>query len=104
MPRVRAFERVAVAASVLLVFGLGVISYRSHRQSDVARSGATVQVVVLGPQIEAATGPLVQEVAIGPAPAAEETWRYAEGVVARPSFVLIDRAYGPAQDIDPMPY
>jgi hypothetical protein len=59
---------------------------------------------VFGPQIEPATAPVVLEVAIGPAPAAEETWRYAEGVVARPSLVLIDRAYGPAQDIDPMPY
>jgi hypothetical protein len=55
------------------------MSYRSHRQTGQARSGAPAQVVVFGPQIERATGPVVQEVAIGPAPAAEETWRYAEG-------------------------
>jgi negative regulator of sigma E activity len=104
MPWVRAFERIAVAASVLLVFALGMISYRSHRHAEPSRAGGPVQVVVFGPQIEPASSPLVQQVAIGPAPAAEETWRYAEGVVARPSVVLIDRAYGPAQDIDPMPY
>jgi negative regulator of sigma E activity len=86
----------ALAACVLLVFGIAWLSY-SGRNSRVA--SATRIAVVVGPQIEK-TGnvePIV-EVAIGPAPSITESWRYSESVISRPAVVMIDRASRAVQD------
>jgi len=101
MPWLRNAGRIAIAASVLLVVGLGIISYRSHESAPLP---ARVEIVV-GPSNEPATATLVEQIAIGPSPQAAHEWRYADaGVIARPTVVLIDRAPGPVQDIEPMPY
>lgn len=109
---VRSVQRIAIAACILMVFGLGIQSYRSHVAFQVSGpapapplTGVSI-VMITGPQEEAPSGAVVAQIAIGPAPSVDEfAWRYADsGVVARPQVVLIDRAYGPAQDMNPMPY
>lgn len=111
LPWVRTVQRVAVAASVLLVVGLGIASYRDSGNTSPRETRLAVATPI---QVTIGTGApaeprrfMVMEVAIGPgSDAADDAWRYADagGIISRPAVVLIDRAYGPGQDIDSMPY
>jgi anti-sigma factor RsiW len=79
--------KLAIAASVLIVIGIGLLMQRSPRSDQVKMESVAV---VTGPEAEAASGPAVVEIAVGPSPALAAraaSWRYAEGVVIEPSRV-----------------
>jgi anti-sigma factor RsiW len=85
LARLRWPARMAIAAAVLLAFGLSMVIISSN-----ARHVPMVQVT--GPTVEEARGDAVAHVEIGPSPALAErdqTWQYAEGLVQRPSRVTI---------------
>lgn len=77
---------VAAAACVLIAVTVAMLV----SQEDRAPAGSVASIEVQGPQPEA--GPTVIEVAVGPSPELQRgpaDWRFAEGVVSRPSRVVI---------------
>lgn len=99
--RARLLRPIAIAASILIAVGIGWFAYRG----DEAQKPVITAVQVQGPRIEAASGPVVQAISIGPAPTVPENWRYAEGVVSRRSRVeIFATGLQSLQDMDRMPY
>lgn len=95
-------SRLAIAASILIAASAGLLVYNAHRLRVMPASSAihpaNSSVVVIGPQVEPATGPVVQQITVGPSPelaAKGNSWRYAEGVVTRPSSATISEAVKP---------
>ncbi|HSV16060.1 MAG TPA: hypothetical protein VLI90_17495 [Tepidisphaeraceae bacterium] len=86
-------SRFAIAAGVLVALGTGLLVYNGHGGNPApAPVEPTAVASVSGPQAEPAAGPAVQEIKIGPSPAlakSADSWRYAEGVVQRPSSAVI---------------
>lgn len=104
---VRLAPRLAMAASVLLAIGVGVLVYRSHEQGarTARESVAITQIKVL--QSEKMSGPAVNEVQIGPSAVALQSsgrWFSADDVISRPSQVTIARNGPVAQDDEGLPY
>jgi anti-sigma factor RsiW len=94
-----ATRRLAIAASVLLLIGAGVVAFFVLR----GQTGGEPRVAVADVRVlesEAITGPSVSDVSIGPAPAlaAGGDTFHDSGVVLRPSLVMIETAGQPAQD------
>ena len=82
----------AAAAGVAVTVGL--LAHRG-RPSPVVPVPSESVAVVTGPSVEAPAGPAEADVKIGPSPALAargESWRYAEGVVGRPSTAVIAAA------------
>jgi hypothetical protein len=102
-------SKLAFAACVLIALGLGVRAYL-NRPSGTGTDGrpqlAKAIVEVDGPRIESSNASPISEVAIGPADhqgGASIVARYADGVVARPSRVVIASGLG-SSDVEQMPY
>jgi anti-sigma factor RsiW len=95
--------RLAIAASVLFAVSIAIhFAPRAARQ-QAARPGGLA--IVSGPQVQQSTGPVVEQIQIGPAPSLAVRPRSAEeDIVARPTVVLIDRANPSGQDGDPSMY
>jgi anti-sigma factor RsiW len=113
-------SRLAIAASIVIVLGSALMFYDhglnqrgSHGSGAVVlpnnpgQPGETVasaSSLVVGPQVEPATGPAVQQITVGPSPALAaqgDSWRYAEGVVVtRPSTAVIAGEMKPESDGD----
>lgn len=97
-------SRLAIAASVILVLGGGALLFKSQQPGGVqpvVPVAPQSTAMVLGPQAESATGAVVQEITVGPSKALAargDSWRYAEGVVARPSSVVIAGEMKPVSD------
>ena len=99
----------AVAASVLLAIGVGIVSFsvlRNQPNIEVTiptpsggNGGAAMPtVVVVGPQAEAAAVPAVEQISVGPSDQLASNWTSGQAVVSRPPRVLIYSALDPAQD------
>jgi anti-sigma factor RsiW len=95
-------SRLAIAASIVIVASSGLLFYDAHRPALPGKvPGPTVgnsSMLVVGPQAETSAGPVVQQITIGPSPALAaqgDSWRYAEGVITRPSTATIAGAIGP---------
>jgi anti-sigma factor RsiW len=103
-------SRLAIAASIVLVLGSGLLLFDANRRGGGHGSPMTPDVpaaplasMVLGPQAEPATGPVMQQITVGPSPALAaggDSWRYAEGVVTRPSTAVIAGEMKPPSDGD----
>lgn len=83
-----AAPRFAVAASLLLVAGLALLAYRSASRPAAPTSVASMDIRVL--QTDPASGVAVVNVAIGPADTHQASDTLVEGVVYRPSVVMIE--------------
>jgi anti-sigma factor RsiW len=94
--------RLAVAAGILIVLGVGLLI---HDEPDTQRENVQSVAVVTGPQAEAPSGPVSVEIAVGPSAALAAraaSWRYAEGVVTRPSHVELAGGIRTPADGDPI--
>ena len=129
----RSAGRMAIAACVLLAAGIGISAYRNastggHHPGDVAQLTSHPQPVIpasvamiVGPQLETATGKAVVEIEIGgPAVAvatpgtddavasvsveAATPSQFADVILSRPSRVVIANGDNTAQDSSQMPY
>jgi anti-sigma factor RsiW len=81
--------RVAAAACVAMAGAVAVI-HSLHHKAPVVEQTVASSVIAQGPQAERPAGPAMQQISVGPSPALAakgESWRYAEGVVARPSHI-----------------
>jgi anti-sigma factor RsiW len=86
---------IALAASLLVAFTSVAVFVKHSKPSSPAIAN------VVGPHVEAPSGPVVAEVSIGPAPSVASSERLShEEVGDRPSIVLIDRADNPPPDSD----
>jgi anti-sigma factor RsiW len=93
----------AIAASVLIVASISILIGRTLRPNHPSEQPVNSIAEVIGPQAEAATGASVVQITIGPSPALAAraaSWRYAEGVVTRPSRVELAGAIYPPADGD----
>jgi len=95
-------SRLAIAASVMIVLGGGWLVFKTqpavHPQPTPE---APIAIAVSGPQAEAGNGPAVEEITVGPSKALAaraDSWRYAEGVVTRPSTAVIAGDIQPTSD------
>ncbi len=86
---------IALAASVLIVLGVGIRLMRSPALPQ-AKTVAIARADVDGPQPEAPHGAVVADVEIGPPPLAMEMSSDAQAVVARRSHVSIYSALSPS--------
>jgi anti-sigma factor RsiW len=93
-------RKFAIAASILIVLGLSLVVGHEFRSDHAIQPMADAIAQVTGPQAETASGPAVVEIAIGPSPALKASFRYAEGVVTRPSRVELAGAIYPPADGD----
>lgn len=106
MPWVRMGAWAAMAACVVIAVGVAfqLTRHGSPQQPTQLPSGNAVAVVhVVGPQIEVASGPAVEQVSIGPPPAlakASGVGFYDEGIVSAPAQVVIASGPDAVQDID----
>ena len=87
----------AVAAAAAVAVTVGLLAHRGRPGAAVrpVRVDAPAVAIVTGPAVETGTGPAEAQVTIGPSPALAargESWRYAEGVVTRPSTATIAAA------------
>ncbi len=88
----------AIAAAAVVAVAVGIMAHggRPTPVAVVPTPAPAVQVAeVTGPTVEAAAGPVVSQVTVGPSPALAargSSWRYAEGVVSRQPTVVIARA------------
>ncbi len=94
--------RLAIAASVMIALGGGWLLVKTQRGVQPQPTPeAPVAIAVSGPQVESASGPAVEEITVGPSKALAEradSWRYAEGVVTRPSTAVIAGDMKPTSD------
>lgn len=104
----------AIAASAMLAVGVW-FGTQGHRDNGgggggrpaVAGKPAVVEIAVLQPEELVAAGPVVQQIRIGPPPAAggrHPSRVVSEAVVTRPQALFIAKAEGPAQDTFRTPY
>jgi hypothetical protein len=91
--------RLAIAASILIIITVGLFFH--PRRSPKTNSEEPIAIIV-GPQAEAAIGPVIQQITVGPSPALAargDSWRYGEGVVTRPSHIeLAGEVHPPTAD------
>jgi len=86
---------VAIAASMVIVAGISISLFFQSRGTTNNKSQPSGEVAVLGPQAEQANGKAIEEISIGPSPALAaqiergNSWRVADGVVSRPSKVVL---------------
>jgi len=108
MPWVGALRGLAIAASLLIAFGLAVAVLHHRPAPNVSvnvspkstpTGHAVVSVAITGP--ETAPAAAVVQIDLQPAGASDASWRYAQGVVARPSRVVIASGIDTSPD---MPY
>jgi anti-sigma factor RsiW len=91
---VRWTSRAAVAASLMLAAGIGLVAYLWDTTPGPGEPG----LVMVGPPAETPRGPVVESVTVGPpAATAEASWPHAEEVITRPTRIIV----AAAQDIGP---
>jgi anti-sigma factor RsiW len=95
-------SRLAIAAGIIIAVSAGLLVYDAQRPrvapTPPGINAVNSSAVVIGPRAEPATGPVVQQITVGPSPALAakgDSWRYAEGVVTRPSSATIAGAMKP---------
>ena len=105
MPWVRAVRGLAIAASLLLAAGIAwrvvgrkppMLNVIGPSHSEVAAGKPVVSVSIEGPEL-AQAAPVVR-IDLSPADASDVGWRYAQGVVERPSRVIIASGADAVQD------
>jgi anti-sigma factor RsiW len=100
--RSRLVSGLAIAASLLLAVGITAIVFLTQDQPML--DPPSVAVVEVGQQ-QAPAGPVVQEVAIGPSQGVSEAYFHdQDGVLSRPSRVIIASAREAVPPMDNLPY
>lgn len=84
--------RLAIAAVLLMGISVAIYFISPSRDSATGMKGEQGIAIIHGPQIDQSTGPIVEQIQIGPALGTADRWRGAEEAIVRPSIVLIDQA------------
>jgi anti-sigma factor RsiW len=87
----------SIAAAAVVTLAVGLLAHHGRTSPAVVPVPPADEAVavVTGPAVETGAGPAEAQVSIGPSPALVargESWRYAEGVVSRPSSAVIAAA------------
>ena len=95
----------ALAASVLIAVGIGIVAYVKGTSGPVNQPAPTIAKIE-GPSAEAATQPALVRIDVGPGTdVAEAQYQLSEGIVYQPSSVrLIARDQEAGQDTHRSPY
>lgn len=89
--------RIAIAAMVMLAFGVGIFLMN---QPQTQKSQPIGVAVISGPSIAESAGPVVAEIKVGPPPTMAFVQPFEDDIIVRPAIVLIDPASTSGQDND----